>query len=165
MEALYTPNYESDADASVRGLVGAGDAAGALYFWLHSRCFAEHNSIRLSMTFLAEKLGVERKTVSNAAKRLQDAGLISYESRSGRGCTFHLLNVRAECWGRPKAGGESYPTRESGNERLPHRGVEGAEGGSRATRNLSRGEPTTKLDLQDKPNYETYQGRVISIYD
>ena len=94
VDGLFSRNYESDADVIAPQLAQVSVAA-AVYFWLHSRTFACHNEIHLSIKFLASMLGVGRKSAANAVKRLEEAGLIMRESRPGvgGGTVFRLANV------------------------------------------------------------------------
>ena len=76
----------------------AGRATGR--WLLQSRDLLSSDTLPLTQEFLAQMLGVQRSSVTLVARKLQQAGLISY--RRGR---IHLLDVeglqdsRRECYG------------------------------------------------------------------
>ena len=53
MKDLFTPNFESDADAVAPKLAKLSGSSVAIYHWLHSRAFACGNKIGVSERWLA----------------------------------------------------------------------------------------------------------------
>lgn len=90
----WTPNWESDADRFAPILANIS-CAGAIHYWLHSRVFATNNEIHVSVSFLAETLHKDRRTIQRAIDQLVAAGLIIHKSRSGNGggSTFSLVGI------------------------------------------------------------------------
>lgn len=128
MDGVWTRNYESEADMVAPKLAKCGGAAGALYLWLHSRVRTCDNNIGISMESLADKLGVSRKTLWNAANALKANGIISFETKRGNngGTVFHLTSLsefkceagdllKSQSATRYKASNGNSPTHQTGS--------------------------------------------------
>lgn len=94
MNGLWTPNSEADADRNAPILAQVSAAAG-IYVYIHSRVFASKNNVRLSVTQLAETLGIDRRTAQRAIKELEKAGVLKQEKKPGNGggSIFQLVGI------------------------------------------------------------------------
>ena len=81
----FTPLYEIDADEIAPKLAQCSGIASAVYFWLFSRSFACKNEVRVSQGWLAETLGINKRTMARVVKQLQDLGLVMVSGLRGRG--------------------------------------------------------------------------------
>jgi hypothetical protein len=92
MKDLFTPNFESDADAVAPKLAKLSGSSVAIYHWLHSRAFACGNKIGVSERWLAEHLDIALRTVQRAVDGLVKAGLINHVVIRG-GSEFSLCHL------------------------------------------------------------------------
>lgn len=102
MKDLFTPNFESDADAVAPKLAKLRGSSAAIYFWLHSRAFACGNKVGVSQRWLSERLGLSVRTVQRAVDDLESEGLIKHALIRG-GSEFSLCHLTKLSGDRPVA--------------------------------------------------------------
>lgn len=102
MKELFTPNFESDADAVAPKLAKLRGSSAAIYFWLHSRAFACGNKIGVSQRWLSERLDLSVRTVQRAVDDLENEGLIKHALVRG-GSEFSICRLTTLSGDRPVA--------------------------------------------------------------